>query len=197
MPDTSLDQDINFQPETKEYSYTKTPERLNLKFNIKIKPGTIFTLLFASGKLCLFVFVTLAILNFYNFIPLWNTYPKIFGFLPHKYDTSANKSILANVPYSQDYNGFYLEGTLINITSDKVAINYKGKIAEFLLVTNLKCEKMIITKLSNGDEKMTNLRSFCSDLLKIQNLNKPVNIVYQTDPKGFYVLENIVVINSR
>lgn len=192
MPNASLDQDISFQPETKGFSYSSGPAEK------KKRLSTIFVLLYLIISLSVVFFFTVIILNYFNFLPVSSMYPKFFAFLPHGYNISATENTLANVPYSQDYNGFYLEGTLVNIASNKISINYKSKLAEFVLGADLKCEKMITTKLPNGDEQqLSNLKSFCSDLLTIQNLNKQVNIIYQKDPQGFYTLDTIIIKDNK
>lgn len=193
MTEQMVNQDINFQPTTQGYSYSNAPQEKKKRLN------TFYVLIYLSISFSIIFAFLLGVLNFYNILPLSSMYPKVFAPLPHQYDITRNEKSLANVMFSQDYDGFYLEGTLIYISlgKDRIIVKHKGEIAEFILATNLKCEKMITTKLSSDVERISNINLFCDDLLKRENVDKQVNIVYQKTPNGIYLLEKIAVKDTK
>lgn len=188
-----VNQDINFQPTTQGYSYSSAPQEKKKRLN------TFYVLIYLSTSFSIIFAFLLGVLNFYNVLPLSSMYPKVFAPLPHQYDITRNQKSLADIMFSQEYDGFYLEGTLIyiNLGKDKVVIKHNGETTEFLLATNLKCEKMITTKLSSDVEQLSYINLFCDDLLKRENVNKQVNILYQKTPKGIYYLEKIAVKDTK
>ena len=81
MPDNNAQSDIDFQPKTKEYSFSSAPEE---KKKLKEKLNTILTLVFSIFGFLFLLFVFLAALNYFNIISLSKLNPLLFGGLPHQ-----------------------------------------------------------------------------------------------------------------
>ncbi|MCL5970822.1 MAG: hypothetical protein M1450_04975 [Patescibacteria group bacterium] len=86
MPDNEQS-DIDFQPKTKEYSYSASSQKKNNSLKDQATFGTGIT----GGILVLFIFFFT--LNYFNVLSLSSLYPRMFGFLPHKpFETSSTNT---------------------------------------------------------------------------------------------------------
>lgn len=194
MPEESTNTDISYQPKQKGYSFKKQKRSFSDTFSLSLSTlkAPSMPTLYLILSIFFLLLSTVFILNYFNFLPVSNMFPKTLGFLPHVYNFSASEKALEAVQFSEELNGYYLEGSLVDVKNDKVAVLYKGRAAEFILGEDLSCEEEITRSLPNGDEQLLNAKAFCNELLKNKYKNKQVTITYQK-VQNFYVLRSIAI----
>lgn len=191
--ETSQNTDLNYAAPVKQTLYTPVKVSLWTKISSPFSKtfGPVFRIMraFLPEVIIFIVFCLVMVyaLNYFNFLPLSSTYPKLFGILPHRYDITANKAALAGVEYSPDIEGYQIEGKLYKVSNDRISIEYKGKVVEFLISGELSCSKRITTQISAGVEKTTDELAFCSDILKNENVGKKAFVVFNRNGDINYI----------
>lgn len=188
MANKNLNPDIAYQPKTQSFSFSRTPK----VEKTKLTKNTFFTLCIIIFLNLLFFLTTIVILNYFNFLPLSNRFPTVFGFLPALYNFSASETALKDAPYSKELGTYYLVGTLASVGNNKISIRYIDKVADFVLGADLQCEKLTVSNFNN-DKQELNTRALCNEVLKNEYVGNAVIIVYEKVPQKYYVLRSISI----
>lgn len=191
-----VNKDLQYVPTVTQVLYA--PPRLSLlqKLNNSLSPAKHYMLIFLPEILIFGAFLIILIysMNYFNFLPLSSMYPKVFGILPHRYDAVSNNKALSDVKYSSEIEGYQVEATLYQLSSDRIVIEYKGKIAEFLVGPNITCAYETIRKISATQEETLNNPGFCSDILTNMYKGKDVKISFKRSTEGLNYINDIIIL---
>lgn len=179
----TVQQNIPYQPPQDNYAYIKPKTPLLIKL--------LYFLLGMSPAIAIFIFF-IFLLNYFNFINLSQNFP----FLPHIYDKTTTEKTLSIITLSSNPSKIYtLKGKLVAISDNRIIINYQGQIAEFLYGNSLQCGYTNNISADNSKHLTLENPTFCSEVLKSQNLNKTADILFQKNPQGYYLLNSLYINN--
>ena len=181
MPNTAQS-DIAYQPTQKGFSYAN-PESPKTEYN---KPKIFLTLILELFVLFLIFFVFLGILNYFKIISL-SSVSTIFTKTP-KSNTAAINSPTAQQE-SKTYNlkgtnEFTFEGKLKKYDQNSVEIEYENKIISLEYTYK---SKFFLSKDTGNSQNSSssaeelNLLVFSNSVLKQQNINKNVVVIYKIE----------------
>lgn len=200
----TLNQDINYQPETPKFSYSSGPQERKM---IKEKMSTFFThglgILIILLLFFVLIFAALGILNFLNILHLSNISP-IFNNLP-KNNLTQEQFIKKLTPKTEEKpykvpgtNEFTLEGTLKSYDQNSIDIKYGNKTlsAEYDFDSSFFIHKVRINESSNATISATiiSIPVFPSSALKQENINKKTLIQYRKEDNKT-ILESLIIYN--
>jgi hypothetical protein len=184
--------DLQYVPPTTQVLYA--PPKVTLRQKI-FTPLAHYTGLFLPEIIIFAIFAIVFVfsLNYFNFIPLSTNYQKTFGILPHRYDPAGNNKLLAGVEYSSEIDGYELEGSFYGIRGERILIEYKGNVAEFLRADRFSCNTERISKISGTQEEILSRPAFCSDLLTDKSKGKNAYITFKRSSGGLNYIDFIVI----
>ncbi len=184
-------QDLNYQPKVDSYNYTPP----KIFFLVRLF-SSLIKLIKKQKKVAVMLLIILIlttasilIINYLNIFSLSFFFPKIFSHLPHKYDVAANSIALENVTYSTDLSAYQLVGDLYSASSDRVSVEYQGKVVEFLIENQLSCGKKVVNETLEDKIESSYDTVFCDDLLSRTNYGKKVVVTYLKTSSGFYIID--------
>lgn len=186
--------DIDFQPETKEYSYSNSPKGKEKKSNIFL------TLLIEIFTLLFLFFVFLAVLNYFNILSLSALYPNQLGFLPHRAGLNQqqkNTQLDTAAPvFLPKRNSWLANGTLYSYNDNQIEIKVGKKIVKLEFSS---AESMFYKSFTTLDPKSGSNTVFIPDTLyeleKKENIGKKVEVFYTQDKSGKNTIQTIKLIN--
>lgn len=172
MANKNLNPDIAYQPKTKSFSFSRIPEeRKKTKFRMSI----FFTLILGIPTFFVFIFIILAILNFFNVLSLNNLSP-VFKNLP-----KAKFSENTNAPHKiSDTNQFVISGNLQKYDNNTVTVRYSGKTitAEYSLDTKFYEIRSEANNNNSSSSAEEGILKFSTSILKTENIGRNVTMQY-------------------
>lgn len=175
MADKNLNPDIAYQPKTKQYSFSTTPEN---RKKYKQKMSIIFALFFGIPTVFVTFCIIFIILNFFNLINLSSFYPSLKSLPKAEKDIDTNPKRISNT------NQYSVDGVLYSFDEKVVKIKYSNKYLTFMysLESKFYLSRIIIDNNSKvpTSETVSSLR-FTSEVLKKENIGRNVTIQYRNE----------------
>lgn len=184
-------QDLNYQPETKEFSYApKTSIFEKIGKHFKTFGKLLSVLLLALLVLIVIILPTLA-LNYFRIISLSSISP-VFNNLPKPPPTTAE--ILSDAKFIKEGNDWQIEAKFYKIENDKIIVKYKGKLVSFSKDPSIMCLTTVTKIIPKAQNQSFSQIGFCSDILENNNNSgKNANIIYKSNGKGNFQIETITL----
>lgn len=177
MPEATLNQDIEFQPKTQGYSFSRLPDE---KRKSKIKTNIFITLFLVLPLLLILLILSLTVLNYFGIISL-STISPIFNNLPKSQTViqTAKQEIKPN--NIAGTNQYELEGTLEKYDQNFIYIKLYRKIITIEYIPN---SQFYFTKTITNNKTATPASEtittidFPSNILSKENIGKKVSVQY-------------------
>jgi hypothetical protein len=172
MPETFMQQDIEFQPKTEGFSYSSQAPKQNLKNLL----NTFFILGLGLLVFALLFLIILFVLNYFNIISLTSITPNITKNLPKASPASAPSYDAVNKIWTIDAILYGYNNYVIKVKFNNQIINLQFNPGE---------SSYFIKKgpVQNAGNESTNTQvvGFFSDLETPVNIGKKVNVQYKKE----------------